>query len=274
MKGLLIRKRWLDLILDGQKTWEMRSRKTKVRGPIALIESGSGTVVGTAKLVDSLAPLKATNYMEHRNRHAIPEDMLDDVIANGWVHPWVLTEVQRLASPVSYDHPSGAVTFVNLDEQVTQKVKGAGNSFLFSNEKPDDVHIVAQKQISASNAILGDSSADSKEIPLFWFCPQDAEARGYPTEDGRFLVLKGSTAMRNGSPNVKRDVEYRDVLLRSGVLEIVQCDDLLKFAQDHVFPSASKAAGVIKDGNASGPSLWREHRSGRTLKDYLATLAQ
>ncbi|WP_353200130.1 hypothetical protein [Sandarakinorhabdus sp.] len=35
----------------------MRAERTKVRGPIALIEKGTGLVVGVANLTDSLSPL-------------------------------------------------------------------------------------------------------------------------------------------------------------------------------------------------------------------------
>lgn len=50
-KGLIIKKVWLDKILDEGKVWEMRTTKTKVRGKILLIESGSGTIVGEAQLM-------------------------------------------------------------------------------------------------------------------------------------------------------------------------------------------------------------------------------
>lgn len=40
-KGLIIKKEWLDLILSGEKHWEMRSNITLIRGDIALIQSKS-----------------------------------------------------------------------------------------------------------------------------------------------------------------------------------------------------------------------------------------
>ena len=43
----------LDEILFGSKSWEIRSKFTKKTGPVALIRSGSGTVVATATLSDS-----------------------------------------------------------------------------------------------------------------------------------------------------------------------------------------------------------------------------
>ena len=46
MRALLIRHPHIDLILDGKKIWEIRGSRTSVRGTIALVPSGSGTVVG------------------------------------------------------------------------------------------------------------------------------------------------------------------------------------------------------------------------------------
>ena len=75
--------------------------------------------------------------------------------------------------------------------------------------------------------------------------------------------------MRSGSPTVKRDRAFRDQLVREGILVLSEDKDLYVFARDHEFDSASRAAGVIKDGNASGPQLWRDPVTGRTLKEYL-----
>ena len=52
MKGLVIRSPWIDHILAGKKTWEMRTRATSTRGRIALIKAGSGLIYGTAELVE------------------------------------------------------------------------------------------------------------------------------------------------------------------------------------------------------------------------------
>jgi hypothetical protein len=46
MIGLLVKQPWIDLILRGVKTWELRGSRTKASGRIALIQSGTGTVVG------------------------------------------------------------------------------------------------------------------------------------------------------------------------------------------------------------------------------------
>lgn len=101
-----------------------------------------------------------------------------------------------------------------------------------------------------------------------WFVmrPQKAAAYGRP-KDGGFLVRKDSTAMREGSPKVKRDRDVRHRLIERGVLVEDADMELLCFRSDHLFDSSSQAGGVIKDGNCSGPGSWRRERDGKTLQE-------
>ena len=103
-------------------------------------------------------------------------------------------------------------------------------------------------------------------MPTYTFSPQSAVAHGRPTGSRKFIVLAGSTAMANGSPRVRRDRPLRDSLVRAGVL-LQDGPHHYRFAQDHEFSSASEAAGIIKDGNASGPQLWIDRSTGRSLRD-------
>ena len=101
-----------------------------------------------------------------------------------------------------------------------------------------------------------------------WFVmqPETAQAYGRP-ENGGFLVRAGSTAMKKGSPRVKRDREERDRLLRTGVLVEDEDPNLLRFSQDHLFNSPSIAGGVVKDGNCSGPQSWRRVSDRKRLSE-------
>ncbi len=73
--------------------------------------------------------------------------------------------------------------------------------------------------------------------------------------------------MAEGSPRKKRDRPLRDKLLRDGVLCADKDPELLRFTRDYEFTSASAAAGIVKDGNASGPQLWKDEKTGRSLKE-------
>jgi hypothetical protein len=73
-----------------------------------------------------------------------------------------------------------------------------------------------------------------------WFVmrPEKTQAYGRPEVEG-FLVRKGSTAMLEGSPCVKRNREERDGLIKAGVLVPDQDPELLRFTSDHLFHSCS-----------------------------------
>ncbi len=116
----------IDDILVGVKKWEIRSKFTKKIGPVALIRTKSGTVVGTATLAEviQLTPELAyenTTIMGFRPLSREEAKELDGLYA------WVLKDVIKLKTPVPYKHPSGAVTWVTLDEPTTEKVIAEAN---------------------------------------------------------------------------------------------------------------------------------------------------
>ena len=71
MRALLIKEPWVGKILDGKKTWELRGSKTKVRETIALVASGSGTVIGVCDLVDCKGPLSARVFQDNAEKAGI-----------------------------------------------------------------------------------------------------------------------------------------------------------------------------------------------------------
>jgi hypothetical protein len=128
MKGLLIKERWLDLILSGMKTWEIRGKATTVRGRIGLIQSGSGMVHGVCEVVDVQGPLSLEDMQANCHRHCIAREDIPGVVHYDRTYAWVLQGARRLSVPVRYDHPNGAVIWVNLPEQVDRQVEAASRS--------------------------------------------------------------------------------------------------------------------------------------------------
>ncbi len=110
-RALIIDSVWLDMILSGLKTWEMRTNNTKIRGKIGLIEKGTGLIVGEVELVDSLPPLDMDKYFDYTSKHGITRG---DKVPDKWRHPWVLRNAKRYAEPIKYKHPQGAVIWVKL----------------------------------------------------------------------------------------------------------------------------------------------------------------
>ena len=111
MKGLIIRLPWIDSILDGVKSWEIRGSNTNVRGTIALIQSGTKTIVGVAELVDA-RPLSRKEYLQSETFHCI---RTTGELPYPKTYAWVLANAKRLPQPVPYVHPQGAILWVNLD---------------------------------------------------------------------------------------------------------------------------------------------------------------
>lgn len=96
MKGLIVREPYASQILSGEKTKEIRSRPTKIRGHIAIIPAGSGMVAGTADLVDCTGPHPgAWQYQDKTYRY-------------------ILKNPIKFKKPKPYKHPKGAVIWVNL----------------------------------------------------------------------------------------------------------------------------------------------------------------
>lgn len=135
MKGLIIDEPWIGLILRGRKAWEMRKTACHHRGRIALIRKGSGRIVGTADVVDSLPSSDtAEAYARAEPQHRIPVGRQEQAFKDGWRTPWVLANAHTLDAPVPYNHPSGAVIWVNLDHKVKMAVEAQSGSAVPSSE--------------------------------------------------------------------------------------------------------------------------------------------
>ena len=119
-KALIIADPWINLILDGHKIWEMRSTASSHRGWFGLIRKGTGAVWGVARLIDVKAPLSPEEMVVNYDKHQIPEAMIRNGQVAKWNVPWVLADVIRLKTPVHYTHKSGAVTWVELDQNASE----------------------------------------------------------------------------------------------------------------------------------------------------------
>ena len=109
-RALIVRKVWLDKIFDEGKIWEMRSRPTKIRGTVGLIEAGSGLIVGSVDLDDCLK-LPIHQLPHYLNYHKVSDENLFDK----WPYAWVLSLAERFKKPIPYKHPKGAVIWVKID---------------------------------------------------------------------------------------------------------------------------------------------------------------
>lgn len=111
MKGLIIKPYWADLILCGDKTWEIRGSNTNVQGSVQIIKSKSGKIYGEAELYDCF-PLTEALYNENRDKHRVKMDF--GMLWYNKPHAWVFRNVKKYEKPIPYNHPQGAVIWVNL----------------------------------------------------------------------------------------------------------------------------------------------------------------
>ena len=122
MHALVIQGFYLDLILSGRKTWEMRSRSSSVRGLIGLIPKGSGTVTGVVELFNVRGELTSEELALNTDRHCIPEDRQPEAVAKRWLVPLELRGARRLVGPVPYVHRKGWMSWVPLSVEIEAAV--------------------------------------------------------------------------------------------------------------------------------------------------------
>jgi len=96
-------------------------REPRCEDQIALVPSGSGTVVGVCDLIDCIGPLTQSEFRKNASKAGLQKHEAQ-LGRYRTTYAWVLEEPKRLDSPVPYKHPSGAVIWVNLDRSVERKI--------------------------------------------------------------------------------------------------------------------------------------------------------
>jgi hypothetical protein len=123
LRGLIIRPPYIDYILSGRKTWEMRSTVIRMRETIALIRKGSKRIEGIVDLVDCLGPFTYDQMLANQSNHMISTSDLANPKFAMWNHAWVLNNVRPLRNPVPYTHVSGQQQWVRLDPATVEAVQ-------------------------------------------------------------------------------------------------------------------------------------------------------
>jgi hypothetical protein len=122
MRALLIHEEFVNKILVGKKTWEMRGAWTTIRETIALVPSGTGTVTGVCDLVGCIGPLTAAEY----RKNARKAGTISSEAKLGYykkTYAWVVKNPRTLKKPVPYKHPNGAIIWVTLDPKVERAIR-------------------------------------------------------------------------------------------------------------------------------------------------------
>jgi len=77
--ALIIKDEWLEMILSGKKTWEIRSTSTKKRERVALALSGAPLLLGDVEIVDSVK-LDAATFAAQTSKHGVPQHRHAEII--------------------------------------------------------------------------------------------------------------------------------------------------------------------------------------------------
>src|SRR5674476_1110094 len=90
--ALIVAEPWISKILSGEKTWEMRSRATTVRGRIGLIRKGSGLIVGAVDIIEVLDFNQQRYILDmYTEKHGIDYSDKDNEFLQKYDIAWVLS---------------------------------------------------------------------------------------------------------------------------------------------------------------------------------------
>ena len=110
-RALVVKKRWLDLILAGQKKWEIRGTSTAKRGWIHFAGSqAGGKLMGRARLVDCF-PLSRESFVWNFHQHRVPSLSM---VPYYTPYAWALEDCEKLDKAFNYEHKRGAVIWVDV----------------------------------------------------------------------------------------------------------------------------------------------------------------
>ena len=103
--------------------------------------------------------------------------------------------------------------------------------------------------------------------PLLCLESVGVHAWGFRRKDGKFVILKGSKAVRPLPPNTRPIARSRRLELRKqGLLK--KTGEMYEFLGSHCVSTPSGAVGILIGGKESGGSLWKDHQ-GRELKEIV-----
>lgn len=123
MDGFIIKKEWLDLIVSGKKTLEIRGHSTqKLNQPIYLLESGTRRVRAICSITSS-ALLDEYNWEKLKQEHCVDITFAELNRIYRKAYGWKLTNIEPIEDIWHYTHPKGAVIWVK-DVQPIEKNAG------------------------------------------------------------------------------------------------------------------------------------------------------
>jgi len=119
MEGLIVKQPFAELIIDGKKTWELRSKsapKKKINKEILLLSSGFA--LGKIKIKKCFEATKK-EIIKNPKKH---QSNINGLTNENYFHVWEVNVTKKFSNPKKYSHPLGAriwVKNVDFKKQVT-----------------------------------------------------------------------------------------------------------------------------------------------------------
>ena len=111
-RGLIVREPYASLIVDGEKTWEIRKHPTRVRGPVGIITGGR--LIGQVEIVGVEGPFEPEELLDKGERHRADPEFLLAYAGGKPLWAWVLENPVRYPRPVPVPPRRGRMMWVDL----------------------------------------------------------------------------------------------------------------------------------------------------------------
>jgi hypothetical protein len=119
MHCLKIEDKWVNLIMNGKKTWEIRRTNTKIRERIALGNTKTKCCVGYATIVDSIE-MSLVELKKHNNKHQANGFLDEYAKGKKFLFTWILNDIKLEVKPKPYSYSTGS--WCNLQQVVKGKL--------------------------------------------------------------------------------------------------------------------------------------------------------
>lgn len=123
--ALVVRSPWAQMIVSGEKTWELRSTGTSRRGRIAIALAGSGHLLGEVTLTGAKCVQQESGddsaLKRNKDKHCVETWPF---IRSKKVWAWELANAKKYDQPVPYSHTKGCIVWVRLTKDASSKAKG------------------------------------------------------------------------------------------------------------------------------------------------------
>jgi hypothetical protein len=99
--------KWVNLILSGKKTWELRTRNTYIREKIALGNTKTKCYVGYATIDDSVE-MTIPEILKHKDKHQANDFIKPYAKGKETLFIWVLKDIKAEHEPKAYSYSTGS----------------------------------------------------------------------------------------------------------------------------------------------------------------------